>query len=136
MAKMNFISFDGVDARIYIDKCSIYFSMCQIPPGFQVSTTSIHMIEASCSLVLGLQTYTRFSDMGSICFDTHRTKTMELLSLRHTGSMEEYQRKFEQLVYNIRLFDNSFSTTMLTTQFLMGLKAEVRSVVELQLLIQ
>jgi hypothetical protein len=65
--------------------------------------------------------------------DTHRTKTIELLSLRQTRSVEEYHRQFEQLVYHIRLYDTSLSTTMLTTQFIMGLKEELRLPVEMQL---
>jgi hypothetical protein len=39
---------------------------------------------------------------------------MELLSLWYHGSVEEYRRKLEQLVYNIRLYDRSLSNTMLT----------------------
>jgi hypothetical protein len=59
--------------------------------------------------------------------DTHKAKTMELLFLRQTGSMEEYRKCFEQLVYTIKLFDNTLSSTMLTTQFLLGLKPELKS---------
>jgi hypothetical protein len=65
--------------------------------------------------------------------DTHRAKTMELLSLRQQESVEEYRKKFEQLVYNIRLYDKSLSSIMLTAQFLLGLKAELRPQVEMQL---
>jgi hypothetical protein len=65
--------------------------------------------------------------------ETHRAKTMELLSLRQQGSVEEYRKKFEQLVYNIRLYDKSLSNTMLTAQFLLGLKAELRPHVEMKL---
>jgi hypothetical protein len=36
-------------------------------------------------------------------------------------------------VYNIKLFDQSISSTMLTTQFLLGLKSEIRSSIEMQL---
>jgi hypothetical protein len=47
--------------------------------------------------------------------------------------VEEYCRKFKQLVYNIRLYDISLSNTMLTTKFLLGLKAKLRARVEMQL---
>jgi hypothetical protein len=63
--------------------------------------------------------------------DTHRTKTMELLSLRQLGYVEEYHKQFEQLVYHISLFDTSLSATMLTAQFIMGLKEELRLPVEM-----
>jgi hypothetical protein len=59
--------------------------------------------------------------------DTHGSKTMELLNLRQSGLMDEYRKTFEHLVYNIRLFDLSLNDTMLTAQFLLGLKPELRS---------
>jgi hypothetical protein len=43
MPKMKFSSFDGSDACIWIDKCSTYFAMYQIPACFRVSAASIHM---------------------------------------------------------------------------------------------
>jgi hypothetical protein len=65
--------------------------------------------------------------------DTHRSKTMVLLQLKQVGTVDECHRQFEHLVYHIRLYDNSLSNTMFTTQFPMGLKEELRSQVELQL---
>jgi hypothetical protein len=46
LPKMNFPSFDGSDARIWIDKRATYFAMYEIPPSFRVSAASIHMISA------------------------------------------------------------------------------------------
>jgi hypothetical protein len=45
--------------------------------------------------------------------NTHRTKAMELLNLKQIGSVDEYRKRFEQLVYNIRLYDPSLSEMML-----------------------
>jgi hypothetical protein len=45
--------------------------------------------------------------------NTHRTKAMELLNLKQIGSVVEYRKRFEQLVYNIRLYDPSLSEMML-----------------------
>jgi hypothetical protein len=65
--------------------------------------------------------------------DTHHAKTMEHLNLRQTCSVDEYHHSFEQLIYHIRLYDNFVSATMLTAQFLLGLKDELRFPVEMQL---
>jgi hypothetical protein len=43
LPKMDFPHFDGSDAHIWVDKCMSYFAMYQIPVGFRVSMTSIHM---------------------------------------------------------------------------------------------
>ena len=141
LPKMDFPRFDGSDARIWIDKCSAYFAMFQIPPSFRVSAASIHMTDAaahwyqSYKHTPGFQQWDHFvlAVLSEFEVDTHRAKTMELLNLRQTGSVDEYRKSFEQLVYNIRLYDHSISTTMLTAQFLIGLKEELRFAVEMQL---
>jgi hypothetical protein len=125
LPKMNFPVFDGTDARIWIDKCVAYFGIYQIPQGFRVSVASIHMTSPAAPWVqaykhtIGFQNWDTFVSVVLAEFevDTHRAKTMELLNLRQTGSLEEYKRQFEQLVYHIRLSDNSLSTTMLLHSF-------------------
>jgi ribosomal protein L32 len=64
---------------------------------------------------------------------THRVKTMELLNLRQTGSVEDYKNQFDKLVYHIMLYDHSLSETMLVSQFLIGLNEELRHSVEMHL---
>lgn len=58
---------------------------------------------------------------------------MELLTLKQNESVEAYRMSFEQLVYHIRMYDKSISETVLISQFVLGLKDELRSVVELHL---
>lgn len=53
--------------------------------------------------------------------------------LKQVGTVEEYKQQFQQLVYNIRLYEPSISNTFLVTRFVMGLKEELRAAVELQL---
>jgi hypothetical protein len=106
-----------------------------------VSAASIHMTRAATHWFQtykptpGYQNWEQFSldVVSEFEVDTHRSKAMELLNLKQTGSVEEYRRAFEQLVYHIRLYDNSLSPTMLTAQFILGLKEELRFQVEMQL---
>jgi inorganic triphosphatase YgiF len=66
--------------------------------------------------------------------DTHHVKTMELLNLRQTRSVEEYKHQFDQLVYHIRVYDSNISETMLVvSQFLLGLKSELKHPIEMHL---
>jgi hypothetical protein len=44
----------------------------------------------------------------------------------------EYKIQFEKLVYYIKLFDKAVSDTFLVTQFMLGLKHELKLVVETQ----
>lgn len=58
---------------------------------------------------------------------------MELLTLKQSDSIEDYRKQFEQLVYHIKLFDRTVSETFLVSQFVLGLKDELRSAVDMQL---
>lgn len=48
-------------------------------------------------------------------------------------SVQEYRNNFNQLVYQVRLYEGAVSETLLVTQFVLGLKEEIRSAVEIQL---
>ncbi|XP_071676898.1 uncharacterized protein [Lolium perenne] len=50
----------------------------------------------------------------------------ELLALKHTGSVDEYCGKFQELVYKIASHNPNYDDTFLVSQFLKGLKAEIR----------
>jgi hypothetical protein len=97
LPKLNFPIFDGTDARIWVGKCTAYFAMYQIPPGLRVSIASLHMSGVaahwfqSYKHTHGFQIWHQFVSAVLVEFevDTHRAKTMELLSLRHIGTVEE-----------------------------------------------
>jgi hypothetical protein len=141
MPMMDFPYFDGADVRVWINKCSAYFALYQIPSSFHVTAASIHLSGPAAhwfhtyKLTPGYQWWEQFVSavMTEFEFDVHRSKTMELLNLKQRGTIDEYHKQFEQLVYHIKLYDHSLSTTMLTAQFLLGLKPELCYLVEMQL---
>lgn len=59
-------------------------------------------------------------------------KMDELLLLTQTGSITEYRSRFNQLVYQLRLYDPLLSANFLIRHFLLGLKDELRSAVQAQ----
>jgi hypothetical protein len=136
---MDFPKFDGFDVRIWLDKCAAYFNRYSVPPYFRVTATSIHMIDKAEHKYQtykhspGSHAWVHFVLAVSREFEvnTHRVKNMELLNLRQTGYVEDYKHRFDQLVYHILLYDHSLSETMLVSQFLLGLKDELRQVVEM-----
>ena len=60
-------------------------------------------------------------------FEVHLkyVKMDELLLLTQKGSVSDYRSKFNQLVYQIRLYDPLLSSNFLIRQFLLGLKDEL-----------
>jgi hypothetical protein len=141
MLKMNFPKFDATYVHIWLDKCIAYFQLYAIPANFRVTAASLHMIgEAShwfqtYKLSMGNLNWEAFAVAVSHEFEVNanRMKTMELLKLRQTGSVEEYKDQFDQLVYHIMLYDNNISETMMVSHFLLGLKAELQHSVEMHL---
>jgi hypothetical protein len=106
-----------------------------------VSAASIHLIGAVAQWFQTYKQSVEFQNsdqfeavvISKFAVDTHHSKTMELLSLKQTGSVEDYRCDFEQLVYHIRLYDGALSATMLTAHFIMCLKDELRFPIEMQL---
>jgi hypothetical protein len=78
-----------------VDKASHWFQMYKHSPG---NHTWEHFV-----LVISME----------FEVNTHRMKTIELLNLKQTVSVEEYKNQFDQLVYHILLYDNSISETIL-----------------------
>lgn len=62
-----------------------------------------------------------------------RDKMRKLLILKQTSTVEEYRRKFDEIVYQLRLYDHNIGGLMLVTRSVLGLKEELRAVVELQM---
>jgi hypothetical protein len=65
--------------------------------------------------------------------NAQRDKIRGLLTLKQTGSVEEYKRKFKKLVYQIKLYDPKRGGVILVQRFILGLKEELRAAVEVQL---
>jgi hypothetical protein len=94
---MDFPHFDGSNARIWLDKCAAYFAMHQIHAYFRVSAASIHMSGSAAQLfqsfkhVAEAYQWEEFARVVVKEFevDTHHSKTMQLLSLRQSGSVDE-----------------------------------------------
>ena len=53
--------------------------------------------------------------------------------MRQTDAVTDYKIAFEQLVYSIRLYDKTIGEPYLISQFILGLKEELRAAVEIQL---
>jgi hypothetical protein len=141
MPKMDFPKFDGSDARIWVDGCESYFSLYDIPANFKVVSATLHMVGDAAhwlhayKLAHEWPNWSKFREAVLAEFDrnVYRDRMKELMVLKQRGTVEEYRREFNQLVYQLRLYEPAVSETMLVTRFVMGLKEELKPVVEIQL---
>jgi hypothetical protein len=124
--------FDGDDVRIWLDNCESYFDMYQILEGPKINATSMHL--KGKAIQIGVFDWRQFRAAVLNEFDgtSHADKMLELLTLTQTSSVVEYKAQFEKLAYYIKLFDKAISEMFLVTQFVLGLKPEIRNGVELQ----
>jgi ribosomal protein L32 len=56
----------------------------------------------------------------------------QLLSLKQRGSVEEYQQQFEELSYQVAIQNTHYDEQFYVSQFIRGLKSELRAAVESQ----
>jgi hypothetical protein len=66
--------------------------------------------------------------------DDYRKSVQYLLPLRQEGSIEEYTQEFQAIRYQVSMFDSSLDELFFTSHYINGLKEEVKSVVQPQLL--
>jgi len=68
-------------------------------------------------------------EFGQDEFDGHMTK---LLQLKQTGTVAEYRLAFEECMYHLISLDESLSNRWFVTQFVFGLREDIRLPVRLQ----
>lgn len=61
--------------------------------------------------------------------DQYQIQLRHLESLKQTGSVSDYQKRFEELAHGIILYNPAFDDTFLVTKFLGGLKEEIRAAI-------
>jgi hypothetical protein len=61
-----------------------------------------------------------------------RQSTKALLNLKQQGTVDEYYREFQELVYLITMYNPHYDEHFFVTQLINGLKTELRSMVEAQ----
>lgn len=135
---MDFPKFSGVDAKIWIDQCNTYFSLYTIPEGFKVSAATMNFIEPASHWYHSFKmnhAYLTWEQLQAAVVaefevNNHRDKLRELRQLTQEGSVADYKCKFDQLVYHIKLYDARVGELMLVTQFIAGLKDELKGAVE------
>ena len=138
---MEFPRFDGEGVRIGLDNCEAYFLMYNIPENFKIMSTSLHLCGNAAHWYQSVKfteicgNWLAFGTAIRAEFDTnvHKNCMRELLVLKQTGTVQEYRAQFNQLVYRVRLCEGGLSETMLVTQFILGLKEEIKGAVEIQL---
>jgi hypothetical protein len=136
----DFPRFSGDKPLLWVDLCLTYFDMYRVPEHHWVSSATLHL---EGHAALWFQAYKRthrlliwddfmqavVEEFGQDEFDGQMTK---LLQLKQTGSVAEYRLAFEECMYHLISIDASLSTRWFVSQFVFGLREDIRLAVRLQ----
>lgn len=138
--KHQFPRFDGEAPRVWLDRCLVYFELYRVPLHNWVATAALY-VDGHAALWLWAFRQTH----GELTWDLFRQAVVEefgpqefeslmhkLLQLCQTGRDVEYRQQFEVYMYNLLALDATLSPKFFVTQFLLGLKDELRTAVRLQ----
>lgn len=140
LPKLSFPMFYGVNPAIWKDKCLDYFHFYNIPESLWVTSASLNMDENSSKwyqmykLTNGVSTWSEFIKVVEQQFGSfeYRDAMVELVSLYQEGALEDYISAFVNLQYQITMYNTGMDQIYFVTQFIKGLKPELRFGVQSQ----
>jgi len=138
---MQFPIFDGTDPKVWKDNYKSYFELYSLPEGMWITAATLHFKENAAKWYQAykqthtLGTWAQFCEAVEEEFgaDDLRAAMNELLELKQTTTVEEYTTKFQALQFTIIMHNPHYDDLFFTPKYIMGLKEEIRNMVELQL---
>jgi hypothetical protein len=142
MPKVLCPKFNGENPVIWKDKCIDYFMLVDFKPKHWVRTAAIHFEGPAAQwlrvyrkkvpnptwLQLVLDVEEKFGK------DDYRKALTELLELKQTGSVEEYFCEFQELQFQLCMHNEGYDDLFFASQFVNGLKEELKYTVQAQVL--
>lgn len=139
LPKMKFPQFDGSNPRLWSDQCEIYFEVYSVSPLLKTRFAALNFSGPAAIWLQTMERRQRFQHwdimkkavIDHFDRDQYKIQLRQLQLLRQTASVAEYQCKFEELSHSILLYNPSYDDTFFVTQFLGGLKEEIRAAIAL-----
>lgn len=136
----DFPRFAGEMPLLWIDTCLTYFDMYKVHEHHWVSTATLHL---DGHAALWFQSFKRRNRLiawdlfmqavvEEFGHDEYDGQMSKLLQLKQTGSVAEYRHIFEECMYHLIALEDTLSPRWFVTQFVFGLRDELRCAVRLQ----
>jgi hypothetical protein len=140
MPKMAFPRFSGEHPRIWRDQFLYYFRVFNISPALWHTTATLHL---DGNAAIWYQAYKQRHTVrgwpqlitaveNEFGVDDQRKSMKALLRLKQTGIVHEYIAEFQALMYQVSMFNPNYDEQFFISQFVKGLKSELRVAVESQ----
>ncbi|KAL4297353.1 hypothetical protein GQ457_12G009450 [Hibiscus cannabinus] len=138
--KIELQSFEGTNPRGWIKRCEKYFAICNILDEHRLDMASMYLVGRAESWFDGyIMQKPRIlwpefaTDLCLRFCDKASTDIIEEFNkLTQTGSVEQYQEKFEELPPFMLLHNSSLGDVYFLSSFISGLKEEIRHRIKVQ----
>ncbi|XP_021846729.2 uncharacterized protein [Spinacia oleracea] len=136
--KLSFPKFDGTNSRVWIKKCSRYFSLCNVSDEHKVDLASLNMVDKAEKWVTSYLSMKRNVDWGEFCLDlsarfkdVRGSNTVEQFNkLQQTDTIEAYLDSFEDLKSDVLNVHHDLPEDFVLESFIGGLNATVKPFVK------
>ncbi|WVZ58303.1 LOW QUALITY PROTEIN: hypothetical protein U9M48_008586, partial [Paspalum notatum var. saurae] len=137
--KLEFPKFDGDNPRLWRDRCQMYFEVYAVADALKTRFAALNFSGAAATWLQTIECKEWILDWDHLCslvftrFDKnqYQLQLRQLDSLKQTGSVQEYQERFEQLSHGILLYNAAYDETYFVTRFLGGLREDIRAPIAL-----
>lgn len=139
LPKMEFPKFDGTNPRLWKENCERYFEVYSVVPFLRTRFAAMNFIDSAAIWLQTEERHGRIQEWDELVKrvfakydqDQYPIQLRQLDSLKQLGSVQEFQKHFEELAHGILLYYPSYDDTFFVTRFLGGLKEEIRSAIAL-----
>jgi hypothetical protein len=138
LPKLHFHKTDGSQPKICWTNVTNYFHIYQIPEHLWVEAATMHLEDNAAKWWQVYKITNPKVSWKQLSFDVqqqfgsddHRSAINDLLDLRQTSTVEEYTTKFKSLQYDVSMHGSNYDAMFFATQYVRGLRDDVRAMVE------
>ncbi|XP_073354821.1 uncharacterized protein [Aegilops tauschii subsp. strangulata] len=134
LPRLDFPSFDGENPQFWKNKCEKYFSVYGVQREMWVRVSTLHF-EGNAARWLHVQeahdtSFTWETLCSAVCAkfgrEQYQVQLRQFNTLRRIGSVTVYMEQFEELMHRLLAHNPAFDPLFFTTQFLDGLKTDIK----------
>lgn len=135
--KLEFPKFSGDQPRLWRDHCLMYFEVYDVHPALKTRFAALNFTGAAALWLQSVERRGRISDWELLCkmvfekFDRDQYPLLlkQFSGLRQTGTVAEFIEEFERMAHGILLYNPGYDDTYFVTQFMAGLREDIRSMI-------
>ncbi|CAN6234028.1 unnamed protein product [Urochloa humidicola] len=137
LPQLEFPKFDGTNPKIWVKRCETYFDVYSVPPETWVKLAIMNFTGSAAFWTQSIEADLRKCSWEMLCDsvvdrferDQHNHVIHQFFHVKQSSSVSEYIELFDELIHQILAHDPYFSTDVITSRFVDGLKHEIKKVV-------